>query len=740
MSVLKWVGRILIGLLLLLLVIFVVAAVMPVAADPIVGENHGAGAASMEPSTTGLQREFPPLTSPADNPTTEAKRELGYFLFFDPVLSENNDVSCATCHHPDLGFSDGKVTAVATSGSEFRRNTPTLWNVAYAKNLFWDGRLQSLEAQAELPLTHPDEMGVTDTAALAAELAAIPEYADLFASAFTDGVSLENIERALAAFQRSLISNNSPFDQYAAGKFEALTSQQRRGLALFRSGATRCFECHSAPTFASDTFRIIGVESDDPGRAAVSEDGQTGAFKAPTLRNIALTAPYMHNGSLTTLEEVIDFYAEGGGGVANQDVFVNGFDLNEQERADLIAFLFALTDERALPEIPTAVPSGLPVVSPIENPAREVAASYNAGSVSGESVTAREPMAIRVQEGEGIQAAVDRARPGDTIEVPYGIYHERVVIDLNDITLIGIPNESGDYPILDGQGQLSEGVIASGNHFTIGYLHTRNYTDNGVLVEGVRGVHFHHLFAENTGTYGVYPVQSSDVLIEYVEVTGVDDAGIYAGQCENVIVRNSVVYGNVLGIELENTINGQVYDNHAYDNTLGILIVLLPQLTSKVSAETLIHNNLVEANNHANFAPEGAIARIVPSGTGLLLLATDRAEVYNNIFRDNKSTGVALFSLTGTGAFDRNEIDVGPLPEGNWIHDNIYEHNAYDPDPFVRDLGIPVGDILWDGSGSNNRFNDDVPSFPPLLPGDGWPDFVRRGYGNILSFVIGLLA
>jgi hypothetical protein len=173
---------------------------------------------------------------------------------------------------------------------------------------------------------------------------------------------------------------------------------------------------------------------------------------------------------------------------------------------------------------------------------------------------------------------------------------------------------------------------------------------------------------------------------------------------------------------------------------LGILIVLLPQLTSKISANTVIYDNLVEANNHENFAPEGAIARIAPSGTGMLLLATDKAEVFNNTFKDNKSTGIALFSLTGTGAFDTNELDVGPLPEGNWIHDNTYEHNAYDPDPFVRDLGIPVGDILWDGSGNNNRFNDDVPSFPPLLPGDGWPGFVRRGYGNILSFVIGLLA
>jgi cytochrome c peroxidase len=421
---LKWIGRILIGLLLVLVALFVVAAVMPVAADPDVRANHGAGASSVEPSYTGLQRTFPATNEPADNPTTDAKADLGYLLFFDPVLSENNDVACATCHQPDLGFSDGRQTAVGMTGTELERNTPTLWNVAYAQNLFWDGRLQSLEAQAELPLTHPHEMGVTDTGALVAELSAIPEYAAQFEAAFEDDITLENVERALAAFQRTLITNNSPFDQYAAGNFDALTPQQRRGLTLFRSGATRCFECHSAPTFASDTFRVIGVDSDDPGRAGVSEDGLNGAFKVPTLRNIVLTAPYMHDGSMATLAEVMDFYAEGAGsvhGAENVDIFVNGFEMNEQERDDLIAFLYALTDEVNVPDVPTAVPSGLPVIQPSHNPARDLIATYNAGDASGRTVTEREPMTLRVGEGETIQSVVDQAQAGDTIEIPYGI-------------------------------------------------------------------------------------------------------------------------------------------------------------------------------------------------------------------------------------------------------------------------------------------------------------------------------
>jgi parallel beta-helix repeat protein len=744
----KWIVGIIGAVVLLLVVVFAVAAVMPPKADPPIDmAAHGAGSSSVDPGTSGLQREFPPLNEPADNPTTAEKAELGRLLFFDPILSENNDLACASCHHPDLGFSDGRATAAGANGIDLSRNTMSLWNVAYATRLFWDGRAATLEDQASVPLTHPDEMGVGDVSEMVAELQAIPDYAERFGAAFGGGaeaITADNVNRALAAFQRTLISNDSPFDRYAAGEFDALTAQQRRGLALFRSGATRCFECHSAPTFASDTFRVIGVPSDDPGRSAVAGDAQTGAFRVPSLRNIALTAPYMHNGSLATLEEVIDFYAKGGGrahGVENVDAFVSGFEVTEQEQADLVSFLYALTDESRRPEIPAAVPSGLPVVALLENPARELVAQQNTGMDEGETAATRDPMTITVQPGETIQAAVDRAQPGDTIEIPYGVYHERVVIDLSDITLRGIANDAGEFPILDGEGVLSEGVIASGNNFTVGNLHTRNYTDNGILVEGVTGVHFHDIFAENVGTYGVYPVQSTDVLVERVTVTGVNDAGIYAGQCENVIIRDSTAYGNVIGIEVENSLGAEVYNNHAHDNSLGVLIILLPQLTSKISAGARVYDNVIETNNHPNFAPEGATARIAPPGTGILIVASDHNEVYGNEIRDNKTAGLAVFSLTGTGAFDENEIDVGPLPEGNTIHSNTYANNGYDPDPVVAELGIPAGDILWDGSGANNRFDEPgATGFPPLLPRASWPVFVQRGYGNLLNFVIGLVA
>lgn len=746
--ILKWIGVVIGVLLLLLLVGFVVAAFTPPESDPPIDmSNHGAGSNSVEPAYSGLQRAFPAVNETADNPQTAEKVALGQALFFDPLLSGNDEMACATCHHPDLGFSDGLPTAAGLNGTALERNTPTLWNVAYEQHLFRDGRVTSLEDQAQVPLTHPGEMAVGDLNEMAAELAGVPAYVDLFDAAFGGGaaaVTPENTSRALAAFQRTLISDDAPFDRYAAGQFDALTPQQRRGLAIFRSGATRCFECHSAPTFAGDTFRVVGVDSDDPGRAAVAEDGVFGAFKVPTLRNIALSAPYMHDGSMATLEEVIEFYEKGGGrahGFEKVDVFVNPFTLTEQERADLLSFLYALTDESGLPAIPESVPSGLPVVQPLENEARTVVAAHNVGGGGNTTaVAARDPLTLTVQPDQTIQEVVDRAQPGDTVKIPYGVYHERVAVDVSDITLLGVRNEAGDYPVLDGRGVLPEGVIASGNNFTVGNLTTKNFTDNGILVEGANGLHMHDIYAENVGTYGVYPVRSSNVLIERVEVTGVDDAGIYAGQSENVIVRDSVAYGNVIGIELENTLGGEVYNNHVYNNSNGMLFIILPQLTSKISANTLIHDNIVDANNLPNFAPEGAIARIVPPGTGILVIGSDNNEVYANTVTNNKTAGVAVFSLTGSGAFNADELDVGPLAENNYVHDNTYDNNGHDPDDVVKELGVPSGDILWDTTGANNRFDEtSASSFPPVLPGDGWPALLRNAYSNILGQLTALL-
>ncbi len=236
-----------------------------------------------------------------------AKVELGKLLFFDPILSGRNDISCAHCHHPDYGFTDGRKLSMGFGGSGvgparsggdvLGRGAPSLWNAAYNKWQFWDGRAADLEAQAAGPITNEHEMGEKPEN-LVAELRAIPEYVGLFQKAFggaaDEAVTFANVTRAVAAFERTLLSFNSPFDRYAAGDVTALSPQEREGMKLFRSLKTRCFECHNFPTFADETFRVIGVPetgAHDRGRASVPGEGPDGAFKTPTLRNIALPRP-----------------------------------------------------------------------------------------------------------------------------------------------------------------------------------------------------------------------------------------------------------------------------------------------------------------------------------------------------------------------------------------------------------------------------------------------------------------
>ena len=735
-----WIKRIFLILGLLALVGIFYAALAPLPFDELPpAEKWGAGASSVLPAYSGLQREFPAL----NGDTSPEKAKLGRLLFFDPILSKNQDMSCATCHNPSLGFSDGLQTAKGSDGSSLPRNTPTLWNAGYSTKLFWDGRADSLEAQMSVPLHAENEMAGSD-AETVARLMKIPEYVELFNKAFgNNAITVENAQTAIASFERTLVSNNSPFDKYAAGQFDALTSQQRRGLNLFRSAATRCFECHAAPTFGSDDFFVTGSPDlegfqHDEGRAAIASDGQDGAFKAPTLRNVALTGPYMHNGAFATLDDVLWFYEKGGGSQYGLEVdrHILPIELSAQEHEDLVAFLYALTDESAMPEIPTSVPSGLPVVEQYPNLAREVVSQLNV-EVTESGIPAHEPTVVRVGPKETIQQAVDRSGPGDTIEVPYGIYHESVVLDWSDVKLVGIPNDQGEWPVIDGEGTRSDGVIASGNNFEMYNFAVKNYTSNGVLVEGATGVYLHDLYIENTGVYGVYPVRCTDVLIERIEATLMNDAAVYAGKSENVVIRDTLTYGNVIGVELENTVNGEVYNNVARDNTVGIFIDLLPQLPSKVSLYTKVYDNVVENNNGENFGKPGTAVALAPSGTGILILAADEVEVYNNTIRGNKSGGLAVFNLTI--GFDVNEIDVGPNPEHVYAHDNIYENNGYDADPFVKKILGRGFDIIWDSNGADNYFDEEASSsFPPILPKTSWPQPLYNLYWRFFNFVVGL--
>ncbi len=324
-----------------------------------------------------LPAGFPPPPVPADNPMSEAKVELGRRLFFETDLSGNRSQSCAGCHRPELAFTDGRARAVGSTGEIHPRGAMSLANVAYNASYNWaDPRIRTLEEQMRVPLfsTDPVEMGLFGREAeAAARLAARPVYRELFARAFPEEpepVTLENAIRAIASFERTLISGGSAFDRFVYwGEGEGFSDAARRGMELFFSARLRCSECHggfnlSAPSRtaerpeAAPAFHNTGLyDLDGAGayppdnRGAIEATGRPedmGRFKAPTLRNVALTAPYMHDGSLATLAEAVDHYAAGGRGPGRdsplKSPLVEGFELADGERRDLIAFLESLTD------------------------------------------------------------------------------------------------------------------------------------------------------------------------------------------------------------------------------------------------------------------------------------------------------------------------------------------------------------------------------------------------------------
>ncbi len=293
---------------------------------------------------------------PTDNPLTSAKIELGKFLFFDPRLSVDDTVSCASCHSPQFGFSNGFATAIGVKGQRGGRSSPVAINRAFSTLQFWDGRAASLEDQALGPIQASIEMG-HDLKAVVAKLNGIPGYPELFRKAFGTDVRSEGIAKAIASFERTLLSGNSPFDRFEAGDMSALSLAARRGLEIFRTKAN-CTSCHEGFNFTDEGFHNIGVGMDKPkpdlGRFAVTKkDADRGAFKSPTLRDAVLSAPYMHDGSLKTLEEVIELYNRGGTKNSWLDEKIKPLGLTAQNKQDLLAFLKALTGAPIVVRVPS---------------------------------------------------------------------------------------------------------------------------------------------------------------------------------------------------------------------------------------------------------------------------------------------------------------------------------------------------------------------------------------------------
>jgi cytochrome c peroxidase len=281
---------------------------------------------------------------PEDNPITSEKADVGRRLFSDPILSLDRTHSCASCHRPDHAFADSARISAGVRGRRTARNAPALVNRVYGSAFFWDGRATSLERAVLQPIQNPDELAL-GLAALIPRLRADARYRALFRRAFpTEGITPTTVSRALASYLRTVRTADTPVDRYAAGDTTALSPPARRGRTLFL-GRGGCADCHSGPTFTDERFHNTGVAvgTRDTGRYAVTRDAaDLGRFRTPTLRRIANTAPYMHDGSIPSLERVIEFYDGGGRASPNLDRDIRPLHLSAAEKADLLAFLHAL--------------------------------------------------------------------------------------------------------------------------------------------------------------------------------------------------------------------------------------------------------------------------------------------------------------------------------------------------------------------------------------------------------------
>jgi len=299
---------------------------------------------------------FVKMAMPADNPLTPSGIELGRRLFYDPLLSRDSTISCASCHRQELAFTDGRAVSRGVDGRAGDRSAMSLVNVGYYyRGLFWDGRTATLEEQANHPLTDPREMDndwPTILERLRRKDAYFPYFSEAFGLDAPEAIREEHVRKALAQFQRTLVSHNAKWDRVERGE-AVFTAAEKRGWAIFFDASealpqAECSHCHSDPLFSNLKFFNNGIDSArnlEQGRAVVTgRPSDVGKFRTPTLRNIELTAPYMHDGRFSTLEEVIDHYASGGHPAPNVNPNVRRLNLTERDKADLIAFLKTLTD------------------------------------------------------------------------------------------------------------------------------------------------------------------------------------------------------------------------------------------------------------------------------------------------------------------------------------------------------------------------------------------------------------
>ncbi|MCI0359976.1 MAG: cytochrome-c peroxidase [Planctomycetaceae bacterium] len=314
----------------------------------------GRFAASAEPMLGQPPLGLKPLTIPADNPLTADKVELGKQLYFDKRLSRDDTISCASCHDPKKGWSNGEAFATGVRGQVGGRSAPTIINAAYSDMQFWDGRALALEGQALGPIQNPIEMDMS-LDEVVAKLNKLDGYRAAFRKVFNTDVTSEGIAKAIASFERTVLSGDAPYDRFKAGDKTALSEQAQRGMKVF-FGKGQCSSCHTGHSFSDFSFHNVGVgmekEKPDPGRFEVTKVlGDKGGFKTATLREISRTAPYMHDGRFKTLPEVVDYYDKGGFNNPQLDESIFALKLTTQEKADLVAFLTEGLTSTSYPDI-----------------------------------------------------------------------------------------------------------------------------------------------------------------------------------------------------------------------------------------------------------------------------------------------------------------------------------------------------------------------------------------------------
>jgi cytochrome c peroxidase len=301
---------------------------------------------------------LPPIDWPKDNRYSAAKAELGRILYYDKRISADETISCATCHDAKYAFTDGAAVSTGISGQKGKRSAPTVINRAFSLAQFWDGRANSLEEQVKGPMANPIEMGNSHEMVVSS-LRGIAGYRPLFAAAFgSEEITIDRAAMAIATFERTILSGNSPYDRYKKGDKKAMSPDQVRGMSVFFDKA-KCDRCHENANFTLNAYANLGIGTDKPdpdvGRFALTNDPRDwGVFKVPTLREIEHTAPYMHDGSLKTLEEVVDFYDKGCTPNKNLDPNIKKLNLTDPEKKDLVFFLKALSGEGWQHAVPPA--------------------------------------------------------------------------------------------------------------------------------------------------------------------------------------------------------------------------------------------------------------------------------------------------------------------------------------------------------------------------------------------------